>query len=72
MVTFEQFVAAIGDDADNYSADELKDLYVDAQRFAHVVIAIVRTHLVRPYERSPQQFLYAASGDRTLENMQPE
>ena len=66
MITFEQFVKSLGEYAGQYTPEQLRQLHVDVQRFAQVVISIYRAR-----ERSNLTVLHRrrlddANPDRTL------
>ena len=66
MITFEQFVTSLGDHAHQYTAEQLRQLHLDVQRFAQVIIAINRAKQESPSGRSPQRRLDDAGDDRIL------
>jgi hypothetical protein len=65
MMTFEDFLKRLGERANRYSADELRQLHIDVQRFAQILVAIHRIRQDRR-SRSPQAAVDTQRHDRTL------
>lgn len=64
MIPFDDFVHSLGDFANRYSADELRQLHLHVRRLAQVIIAVRRAANARG--RSPQVGLDDRTSDRTL------
>jgi len=41
MSTYKQFVASLGENAQRYSPEELRRLYVDVRRLAQIMVGVI-------------------------------
>jgi len=65
MITFDEFVQSLGDDAGRYSPEELSQLDVDVQRIAQILVTIHR-YKTAGRKRSQQAPVDLTSADRTI------
>ena len=65
MITFDRFVASLGVAAKAYTPEELRQLHIEVQKLARLVLKVYR----REHEpkRSPQARLDQPYPDRTVE-----
>ncbi len=68
MLSFEEFLKSLGDFANNYTPDELRQLHLDVQRLAQVIVGIQRAKERQRTTASPQERLDADRTDRTFES----
>jgi len=67
MIDFQQFVRELGDFGKRYTDAQLQQLYLDAKRFAQIILEIHRADVEAGTRRFPQGAIDEYKDDPTIE-----